>query len=91
MMVSILGNKDMENPTGYKRWLVGIIISLFGTFGTVLYATYATGQHANQIQTNTLNIETLQQRSYNSATKEDINRLEGKIDELMKREMDRKR
>lgn len=92
-MISILGDKNVETPTGYHRWLISIVISLAGVFGSCLYVTYAAGQSTKQIETNTLKIESLDGRVNGLASKEDvdrlekqINRLEDKIDRIVERD-----
>jgi hypothetical protein len=83
-------NNTMEQPTGYKRWLIGIAISVAGLLSSVGYVTYATGQAAQQVQQSRQDIERLDRRQDGLATKEDVKRVEDKVDRLIDRELNRK-
>jgi hypothetical protein len=77
-----LEDNKMETPTGYRRWLISIALSLCAVGGTILTAVSGFGGQSAQLQQNTKDIERLQQRESQFATKTDIEEVKQKIDRL---------
>jgi hypothetical protein len=82
-------NIDMDEKTPSNLSYISTGIAVVSLFVTLAYIIFVAGGQANTLERQQTEIQNLQRRGEYSATRDDIKRLEDKIDELIRRELDK--
>ncbi|MBX3288405.1 MAG: hypothetical protein KF855_03575 [Acidobacteria bacterium] len=71
--------------------IIGASVGVVGLFVSIGWIVFGAGGQARVLDRHDDEIKTLQRHKENAATKEDIRRLESKIDQIIERELQRQR